>query len=205
MLVKAPPSAIVIPQTSIKYLTEEQVNSLTAEFQDWYASTNGKKRRMQRGRYFLVYITLRFTGARLGEVLMIDDTADIDYWNSEIKIHTLKRKGWPVRVVPVPPSVTAAIGTYIAEFPEMRGKVFKVEARNFRRIFSQLALKAGIPRDLAHPHVLRHTRAVELLRAGIPITVVQDLLGHAYLSTTAVYLRLSGQEAKRMLKERGLI
>ena len=49
----------------------------------------------------------------------------------------------------------------------------------------------GIPKELAHPHILRHTRAIELLRAGVPVTVVQDLLGHSALTTTAVYLRIS--------------
>jgi site-specific recombinase XerD len=57
----------------------------------------------------------------------------------------------------------------------------------------------------AHPHVLRHTRAMELVRAGVPLTIVQQILGHSNLNTTAVYLQFSGQEAKAILKERGLI
>ncbi|WP_456324098.1 tyrosine-type recombinase/integrase, partial [Desulfonauticus submarinus] len=61
------------------------------------------------------------------------------------------------------------------------------------------------PRKLAHPHILRHTRAIELLRNGVPVTIVQDILGHSALTTTAIYLRISGQEAKGILKEKGLI
>jgi site-specific recombinase XerD len=57
----------------------------------------------------------------------------------------------------------------------------------------------------SHPHVLRHTRAMEMVRAGVPLTIVQQILGHANLNTTAVYLQFSGQEAKAILKERGLI
>ncbi|MCX6554067.1 MAG: hypothetical protein NTZ12_03485, partial [Candidatus Aminicenantes bacterium] len=42
-------------------------------------------------------------------------------------------------------------------------------------------------------------------RAGVPLTIVQQILGHANLNTTAVYLQFSGQEAKTILKDRGLI
>ncbi|MEA2067072.1 MAG: site-specific integrase, partial [Thermotogota bacterium] len=166
-----------------------------------------------RGRYWLTFLMLKFTGARIGEVLLIDDTTDIDFRNAEIKLTILKRhnksrkngkKRNTTRIVPVPANVTSEIATYIAEYPHMRGKVFKIYQSNFRRKFYELAKKAGVPKDLGHPHILRHTRAIELLRAGVPVTIVQDILGHSALTTTAIYLRMSGQEAKGILRERGL-
>ena len=75
----------------------------------------------------------------------------------------------------------------------------------FRKIFYRLAGEAGISQDLGHPHILRHSRSIELLRAGVPVTVVQDLQGHSSLNTTAIYLRLSGIEAKQILRDRGMI
>jgi len=186
------------------YLTEAQVNALTKAFQDWYdGSTEGRRR--QRGRYWLTYLVLRFTGARIGEVLLLNDTTDVNFREAEIRMPTLKRRQLVYRQVFVPQNVTAEIATYLAEFPEMRGKVFKIYQSNFRRTFYERAKEAGIPKKLAHPHILRHTRAIELLRAGVPVTIVQDQLGHAYLTTTAVYLRISGQEAREILKERGLV
>ncbi len=186
------------------YLTEVQVNALTKAFQDWYDGSN-KGRRKQRGRYWLTYLVLRFTGARLGEVLLLNDTTDVNFREAEIRMPTLKRKQLAYRQVFVPQNVVAEIATYLAEFPEMRGKVFRIYQSNFRRTFYERAKEAGIPRKLAHPHVLRHTRAIELLKAGVPVTLVQDQLGHAYLTTTAVYLRISGQEAREILRERGLV
>jgi len=186
------------------YLTQSQVNALTRAFQDWYDGSPAGRRK-QRGRYWLTYLVLRFTGARIGEVLMLNDTSDINFREAEIRMPTLKRRQLAYRQVFVPQSVVAEIATYLAEFPEMRGKVFRIYQSNFRRTFYERAKEAGIPRELAHPHVLRHTRAIELLRAGVPITIVQDQLGHAYLTTTAVYLKLSGQEAKQILRERGLL
>lgn len=189
----------------IKYLTEEQVNALTRAWQEWYDGVKTPNRRRLRGRYWLTYLVLRFTGARIGEVLSINDETDIMFRTAEIKIKTLKRKKGMSRTVFVPSEVIAEIATYLAEFSNMRGKIFRLKHQNFRRRFYEIALSAGIPRDLAHPHVLRHTRAIEMLRAGVPVTVVQDQLGHAHLTTTAVYLRISGAEAKQILKDRGLI
>jgi len=201
----------------IDYLTEAQLNNLVATFQAWYDDPNisNTKRRI-RGRYWLVFLTLRFTGARISEVISIN-YEDIDFRNAEMKVITLKRhkakdendkkqkKKDLYRIIPVPANLTAEIASYIAEYPHMRDKVFKLNRSNFHKVFKQLAVQSGIHKDLAHPHILRHTRAIELLRAGVPVTIVQDLLGHSALTTTAIYLRISGQEAKGILKEKGLI
>ncbi|MDL1970724.1 MAG: site-specific integrase [Candidatus Desulfofervidaceae bacterium] len=193
----------------IQYLTENQTNALVSSFQDWYDTSPTRAKRKTRGRYWLTFLVLRFTGARLGEVLLLDDTTDIDFRNAEIKLITLKRhnpkKKNHTRIVPVPANVTSEIATYLAEFPEQRGKVFKLDQGNFRRVFYERAKEADIPKNLGHPHILRHTRAIELLRAGVPVTIVQNLLGHSVLTTTAIYLRISGQEAKGILREKGLI
>jgi len=192
---------------AIQYLTEDQVNSLTSAFQEWYDSSPTKAKRRSRGRYWLTFLVLRFTGARLGEALSLDDKMDIDFRNTEIRLITLKRHNSKaqIRVVPVPGNVTTEIATYIAAFPDQRGEVFKLDQGNFRRIFYERAKTTDIPKDTAHPHILRHTRAIELLRAGVPVTVVQDILGHSALTTTSIYLKMSGQEAKGILKDKGLI
>ncbi len=51
---------------------------------------------------------------------------------------------------------------------------------------------------------IRHTPAIELLKAGVPVAVVQDLLGHSALTTTAIYHRISGYEAKEILRQKVL-
>ena len=209
MLVKYSNNYISNYQNNIKYLTENQLNNLIATFQSWYddKSISNTKRRI-RGRYWLVFLTLRFTGARISEVINIKHE-DIDFRNAEIRLITLKRhnpkKKGQYRIVPVPSSLTSEIANYIVEYPHMRDKVFKVDRSNFNKVFKERCLEVGIPDELAHPHILRHTRATELLRAGVPVTIVQDLLGHSALTTTAVYLRISGQEAKGILREKGLV
>ena len=209
MLPRALNGSLVLSNSAPNFLTQEQVNRLTAFFQAWYDDPNiTDSKRLKRGRHWLIFLALRFTGARISEVLNVK-YEDIDFRNAEIRLITLKRhnpkKQGQYRIVPVPSSLTSEIANYIVEYPHMRDKVFKVDRSNFNKVFKERCLEAGIPRDLAHTHILRHTRAIELLRAGVPVTIVQDLLGHSALTTTAIYLKISGQEAKEILREKSLL
>lgn len=211
-------SGLPVPRNggaSVQYLSETQLNALTDAFQIWHDLAPSEKQWRLRGRHWLTYLVLRFTGARLGEVvgcedkthLGLDDQNDIDFRQGEIRLVTLKRgeKKRTSRILPVPLNVTSEVSAYWGHFPDMKGKVFRMTPMSFRRMFYLRANEAKIPKDLAHPHILRHTRAIELLRGGVPVTVVQDLLGHAALTTTAVYLKLSGQEARSILRDKGFI
>ena len=99
------------------------------------------------------------------------------------------------------------IAQYVAneEILKNEGNCFHLDPATFRKTFYRLSKDAGIPKDLGHPHILRHSRSIEILRAGVPVTSVQDLLGHSNLNTTALYLRISGHETKQILRDRGLI
>ena len=99
------------------------------------------------------------------------------------------------------------VSQYIEKGEMSKGGVnpMKLNPATFRKMFYRLAKEACLPQDSGHPHILRHPYCIELLRAGVPVTVVRDLVGHASLNTTAIYLRLSGNEAKQILKDRGLI
>lgn len=162
----------------------------------------------------------------MGEVLKLNADTDIDYRNGELRLVTLKQHGnggkqgkykknrAPSRIVPVPSNVLAEISNFRLQISQYisKGEISKNEVNpfglnpaTFRKTFYWLAKEAGIPQDTGHPHILRHSRSIELLRAGVPVTVVQDLLGHSSLNTTALYLRISGHEAKQILKDRGMI
>jgi site-specific recombinase XerD len=56
-----------------------------------------------------------------------------------------------------------------------------------RRLIPRLATEAGIDKRV-HPHALRHTRAAELAADGVPVNVIQRVLGHSSLATTDRYL-----------------
>lgn len=97
-------------------------------------------------------MVLRYTGARIGEVLSIDDRTNIDFRNTEIKLITLKqkrkmdRRRLPTRIIPVPVNLIAEISNYIASYLQPRGKTFKLAQSNFRRKFHEMAAIAEIKR-----------------------------------------------------------
>ena len=64
----------------------------------------------------------------------------------------------------------------------------------------------GVPEDThVSPHVLRHTKAMHLLDAGINIFYIKDFLGHEDISTTEVYAKASIETQRRALKKHSLV
>jgi integrase/recombinase XerD len=71
----------------------------------------------------------------------------------------------------------------------------------FARDLKAAAAAAGIPAARVSPHVLRHAFASHLLQNGADLRVVQDLLGHADISTTQIYTHVLDERAKAMVRD----
>ncbi len=104
-------------------------------------------------------------------------------------------KGGKTRIVPILPVAREAISTYMKSCPHqldadgplfigVRGK--RLNARNIQLLIQRLRGYLGLP-DTATPHALRHSFATHLLGAGGDLRSIQQLLGHASLSTTQIY------------------
>jgi len=191
----------------IYHYNEDELNRLTEAFRRWFEEKAETKTGKNRARYWLVFLFLRFTGARVSEVIGIDEVRDIDFKRSEIRIKNLKKHKTKdsARIVPVPDKLIAEYLRLVHVYPEIQGKALKVDRNNFYKIYRKLCKVAGLPEKLSHPHVLRHTRAIELIRNGVPITAVKSILGHSSLNTTAIYLQYSAVEIREILKLKGLI
>ncbi|MBI3564014.1 MAG: tyrosine recombinase [Elusimicrobia bacterium] len=114
-------------------------------------------------------------------------------------------KGSKERMVPVHARALAAVQVYLLErarrFKTPDAELFlgrsgrKLSRVQFWRSLRALGRRAGLKTDL-HPHLLRHTFATHLLQGGADLRSVQEMLGHADLSTTQIYTHLDAAALK---------
>jgi integrase/recombinase XerD len=145
--------------------------------------------------------TLYATGMRVSEAVGLKLTdAELD-----VGFVTCKGKGAKTRTVPLGGKAIEALKRYLAE---ARGKLAKGSSRyvflgrkgplsrqQVFRIIKKYAAAAGVKKRVS-PHTLRHSCATHLLENGAGLRVVQELLGHANLSTTEIYTHLTVTDLK---------
>lgn len=143
--------------------------------------------------------TLYGTGVRVSELVGLD-LAELDL---DTRSALVTGKGSKQRMVPLGRPAAAAIEDYLPGRLELRrpggdpGAVF-LNARGGRLtrqgvfgIVRKHAQRAGIPAARISPHVLRHSAATHMVEGGADLRTVQEILGHASVSTTQVYTRMS--------------
>lgn len=149
-------------------------------------------------RDLLLLKCMFYLGLRNSEVQKMD-IGDIDTINKTMKV--VKGKGKKDRYVPIP---TDQLIQEIRSFADGRqeGLLFTISDRHIRRVVKQYARAAGIRRPgEVHPHTLRHSYATHLQNQGVPLNVIQQILGHERIETTTVYVHL-GLERVREHVER---
>lgn len=139
-----------------------------------------------------VMLLLYGAGLRIGEALTL--TAD-DLPAASVKTLRVIGKGGKTRIVPILPVVLDAIAAYRrlcpygvgGDEPIFRGaKGGPLSPRIVQLAMQRMRGALGLP-DTATPHALRHSFATHLLSAGGDLRTIQELLGHASLSTTQIY------------------
>ena len=137
------------------------------------------------------------TGARISEAVGLD-VDDLDSVDGTV---LLRGKGGKERLVPVGSYAREAVEAYLVRGPARaglhgrgrHGGALFLNARGGRlsrqsawAVLVKAAERAGVTRDVS-PHTLRHSFATHLLDGGADVRVVQELLGHASVTTTQVY------------------
>lgn len=132
-------------------------------------------------------------GLRSEEILEIT-VSDISFEDPAFPKIRVIGKGDKERIVPIPHDFAREIEIYIKKNNlGYEDKLFDMKSRGFRVMVKRYGERCGIQKDV-HPHMLRHTFAVHCLKSGMNLRTVQKLLGHKNLTTTQIYLDITGQD-----------
>lgn len=171
-----------------QFLTEEEVSRLIA-------SVLPKDERGLRDRAILE--TFYSTGMRISELVGLR-VEDIDFISGVVKV---MGKGRKERMLPIGEPAISAIRAYLEKRRKQPDALFlnkngrRITDRGVRNIVEKYIQIASIKQAVS-PHTLRHSFATHLLNRGADLRSVQELLGHANLSTTQIYTHLTTERLK---------
>jgi len=150
------------------------------------------------------------TGMRVTELVSLDlGNLNLDSENAYVRCFG---KGAKERVIPIHEQATEAIQEYLEEarpllvrnknekalFVNRRGE--RLTRQGFWLILKGYARAANLREDVT-PHTLRHSFATHMLRGGMPLRHVQEMLGHANISTTQVYTHLTTEHVREVYEK----
>ena len=150
------------------------------------------------------------TGARVSEVLAlnVDDASELEHGAGVL---TVTGKGNKQRLVPVGSHAQDALQAYLvrvrpsfatgkshALFLNTRGGA--LSRQSTWTAIKQAAERAGVHKDIS-PHTLRHSFATHLLEGGADVRTVQELLGHASVTTTQIYTHVTAENLREVWRQ----
>lgn len=163
---------------------------------------------MRRARDRALAELLYGTGIRVGELVGLD-VRDVDLRAGEVRV---LGKGNKERIVPIPGLSLEALGEWmiLRERPGILAEPLFISLRSrreqqprrlgqgdVRRVLKERGISAGI-HNRVHPHRMRHSYATHLLDMGADLREIQELLGHASLSTTQKYTAISAEHLRQV-------
>lgn len=158
-------------------------------------------RRSARVRNVALLQIFLHTGLRVAEVvgLNVDQVDTANY-----VLHGVRRKGGKVLGVALNDVAVVALEAYLSDrdrhpagntsgplFLSDRGT--QIAVRTVQQLVARCAKQAGIVRPVT-PHLLRHSSATQLVATGAPLRVVQEICGHASVTTTERYVHIAGRD-----------
>lgn len=185
-----------------KVLSEAEVDGLLAA---------ARRREGPEGRRLLALLELLYaSGLRVSELISLPLAAV----RRDPRVIFVRGKGGRERMVPLGEPARAAISAYLPLrkhfFPQQADPpwLFPSGARaghltrqRVGQLLKDLAVEAGIARDKVSPHVLRHAFATHLLDHGADLRALQQMLGHADISTTQIYTHVLNERLKSLVQD----
>lgn len=198
LLPGSPPDSMPLAAPeSDTHLESEELAKAEQNFRAWRDAAVTPARRRARNRLYLAFLLIRHGALRLGEALALNDAQDIDFRRSTVIVH-----GSNARELLLPRPVMREIRALLEEpaMADMRGKVLALDPGYLRRKFYERARALDLPGGHFSPRMLRHSRAVELMRSGMPLQAARAFLGQQDLNMTAHHLAMPEESVWRMVR-----
>lgn len=192
-------------------LDTTQLNQMEQSFRDWADHSRRNDVRFSRQRILLIFLLIRYTGAKLSDVLALNPFEDIDWIRHAVifRVSAVGASSEP-RDVQISKALSCEIRDKIGDpqFREYSGTVLCLDPGFVRRKFYERAQACGFSKRLGGPEAIRKARAVELMRSNMPLPAVQMILGHSNPNLTSSYVSFSREEiqlvAKRFMEKESL-
>ncbi len=189
-----------------KILSMEEVDRLLAPIE--VSQTPSYAARLRSARLACLLEILYASGLRVSELVSLPLTAA----RGRERVLFIKGKGGRERLVPLSEPALAAMAAYRLVLDERPRKgniwLFPADSESghltrqaFARDLKDRAATVGIPAARISPHVIRHAFASHLLQNGADLRVVQELLGHADVSTTQIYTHVLDERLRSMVRD----
>jgi molybdate transport system regulatory protein len=180
-----------------------QLDRLEQSFRQWAKDAARQDVRLSRQRILLVFLLIRYTGAKLNEVLALDPFSDIHPERQTVvfgKPQATPER--PPREVQIPEKLSREIQAALKDtaFRQSLGSLFSVDPGHVRRKFYERALDCDFPKELGGPDAIRKSRAVEMLQSSVPLPVVHRILGHSTPNLTAAFVSFSEADLRQVEK-----
>jgi integrase/recombinase XerD len=180
-----------------KYLSEEEVDRLIAAARDRHGADGARTVALVELLYATGLRVSELVGLRLADVARNGQTV------------TVMGKGAKERMVPLTDPARDALAAWIKlrDVPKSRflfpagGAAQHLTRDAFSKLLKGLAVDAGLDPARVSPHVLRHSFASHLLAHGADLRALQQMLGHADISTTQIYTHVLDERLKRLVEQ----
>ncbi len=216
---------VIALRSFLKYLARRDIQTLAAEkielpktpsrqvsfleptdLQKLFAATDQEEDKLRRLRDRAILELLFSTGLRVAETSSLK-RRQVNLKKDEF---SAQGKGDKIRVVFLSPTAKAALKNYLDSRTDNSPALFlrhdretslddntPLSSRSIERLVKKYSVLAGLSQNVS-PHTLRHSMATDLLAAGADLRSVQEMLGHASITTTQIYTHLTNKRLKEI-------
>jgi molybdate transport system regulatory protein len=169
-----------------------QLEQLEHAFREWADEPKRADLRLSRRRILLIFLLVRYTGAKLHEVLALNPAYALDSENLLIAFEK--------RDVQISPHAAQSMRDLLRELAAADLLRVRIDPAFVRRKFYERAVACGFAKKQGSPEMIRKARAVELMQGNLPVPAVQRMLGHSSPNLPTARIEFSEDDMRRVTR-----